>query len=113
MQIGVNHFAHFLLFQELKGLLLSSAKSSGTPSRVVNLSSAGHRFSPVVFSDRASLDAWNKGEGYQKWKAYGSAKTANIWVKQNPSMSETFANPFTLLLVRWPTPSTVTTRLKA
>lgn len=77
-QIGVNHFAHFLLFQLLKPCLISSAKESGTTSRVINLSSLGHRRSGIVFTDQASLEAWNQGEGYEKWLAYGQSKTANI-----------------------------------
>lgn len=79
-QIGVNHFAHVLLFQLLKPLLISSAKDSGSPSRVICLSSAGHRFGGLTFTDRKSLDAWNKGEGYSKWGSYGSSKTANIYM---------------------------------
>ena len=77
-QIGVNHFAHFLLFKLLKPLLLESAKKDGTTSRVINLSSAGHRFCDIKFTSKAELDSWNKGEGYDKWQAYGSAKSANI-----------------------------------
>ncbi|KAK5170945.1 uncharacterized protein LTR77_004089 [Saxophila tyrrhenica] len=79
-QIGVNHFAHFLLFQLLKPLLLDSAKKSGSPSRVINVTSAGHRFNSLTFHDKPTLDAWNRGEGYVNWGAYGSAKTANIWM---------------------------------
>lgn len=78
LQIGVNHFAHFLLFQMLKPCLLASAKESGTASRVVNLTSAGHRYSGIKFSNKVELDAWNEGKDYQKWQAYGQAKTANI-----------------------------------
>lgn len=77
-QIGVNHFAHFLLFQLLKPLLLETAKKTGTSSRVINLSSAGHRFGGLQFSDKASLDEWDNGKGYHKWQSYGQAKTANI-----------------------------------
>lgn len=43
MQIGTNHLAHFLLFQLVKPFLLKSAKESGSASRVVNVSSTGHR----------------------------------------------------------------------
>ena len=77
-QIGVNHFAHFLLFQLLKPLLLETAKKEGTTSRLINLSSAGHRMGTVQFSNKAELDKWNSGENYNKWTAYGQAKTANI-----------------------------------
>lgn len=79
-QIGVNHFAHFLLFQLVKPLLLNTAKNEGTSSRVVNLSSAGHRYGTVVFSNKAELDKWNQGEKFDKWASYGQAKTANIFM---------------------------------
>ena len=78
MQIGVNHFAHFLLFQLLRPCLIQSAKESGMASRVINLSSAGHRTSGLKFNDKASLDNWNSGKDYHKWQAYGQSKTANI-----------------------------------
>ncbi|GAQ78931.1 NAD(P)-binding Rossmann-fold superfamily protein [Klebsormidium nitens] len=73
-QFGTNHLGHFLLFQLLKPLLLTSS----TPefqSRVVSLSSTGHGFSGIHFDD---LDL--KKAGYQKWVAYGQAKTANIYL---------------------------------
>ena len=79
-QIGVNHFAHFLLFQLLKPAHLEAAKESGTNSLVITLTSAGHRFCGPKFSNKAELDAWNRGEGYQKWQAYGQSKTANIYM---------------------------------
>jgi NAD(P)-dependent dehydrogenase (short-subunit alcohol dehydrogenase family) len=70
-QFGVNHLAHFLLFQLLKPLLLASSTPK-LQSRVVSLSSSGHRLSDVHF-DNYSLT----GE-YDPWKAYGQSKTANI-----------------------------------
>lgn len=79
-QIGVNHFAHFLLFQLVKPLLLDTAKKEDTPSRVVSLSSAGHRMGTVQFSNKDELDKWNKGENFHKWASYGQAKTANIYL---------------------------------
>jgi len=39
----------------------------------VNLSSAGHKLSPVVFDD---IDY--RTRPYDKWQAYGQAKTANV-----------------------------------
>lgn len=71
MQFGVNHLAHYLLFQLLKQSLLASS----TPelrSRVVSLSSAGHRASEVHFGN------YNLSGEYDPWKAYGQSKTANI-----------------------------------
>ncbi|KAK4542827.1 hypothetical protein LTR36_006203 [Oleoguttula mirabilis] len=74
LQIGTNHFAHFLLFQLLKDTMLQSAKDSGTTSRVINLSSGGHHFS------RVRLDDINWEKDYNKWQSYGSSKTANIYM---------------------------------
>lgn len=72
-QFGVNHAAHFLLFQLLKNALLSSA-TPAFHSRVVNLTSNAHRFSEVHF-DNLNLE----GE-YEATKAYGQSKTANIYM---------------------------------
>jgi NAD(P)-dependent dehydrogenase (short-subunit alcohol dehydrogenase family) len=71
MQFDVNHVAHFLLFQLLKDTLLASSTAE-LKSRVVSLSSSGHRASGIHF-DNYSL----AGE-YDPWKAYGQSKTANI-----------------------------------
>lgn len=68
MQFATNHLGHFLL----AGLLLP-ALSAGAPSRVVSVSSRGHRFSPVVFED-----IHFEKRPYDKWAAYGQAKTANV-----------------------------------
>jgi len=72
--IGVNHFAHFYLFQLLKATLLSSSTPS-SHSRVVNVASSAHRYAPLDFDN---LDS-NKG-GYNKSFAYGQSKTANIYM---------------------------------
>ena len=70
---GVNHVAHFLLFQLLKDTLLASSTLQFN-SRVVVVSSDGHTASPVRFDD---LDL---SKGYDKWIAYGQSKTANIYM---------------------------------
>lgn len=75
LQIGTNHFAHFLLFQLLKPLMLSTA-AKGTVVRVVSLSSSGHRRSGVRFDDINFRDE----DKYEKWTAYGQSKTANIYM---------------------------------
>ncbi len=67
-QFATNHFGHFLFTGLLMPVLLRS-----TPARVVNLSSAGHRMSPVVFED-----IHYRARAYDKWEAYGQSKTANI-----------------------------------
>jgi NAD(P)-dependent dehydrogenase (short-subunit alcohol dehydrogenase family) len=75
MQFGTNHLSHFLLFQLLKQALLDSS----TPdfhSRVVNVSSSGHRFHGLNESDNYNFE---KGE-YNPWTSYGQSKTANIYM---------------------------------
>ena len=73
-QFGTNHLAHFLLFQLLKPNLLASA-TPGFNSRVVCLSSSGHRGAGIQFGDYN----FEKGD-YAPWKAYGQSKTANIYM---------------------------------
>ena len=94
-QFGANHIGHFLLTNLLMPQLLSAAKS-GTPgsTRVVNLTSLGHRISPVRFHDynfegkdippeEAHIPlngAFAKGADgdYNGFVAYGQAKSANV-----------------------------------
>jgi NAD(P)-dependent dehydrogenase (short-subunit alcohol dehydrogenase family) len=73
--LGVNHLAHFLLFQELKQLLILGAAQSKSLSRVVCVSSSGHRFSGINFND-INFDQTK----YDAVVAYGQSKTANIYM---------------------------------
>ena len=68
MQLASNHLGHFLLTE-----LLTPALRAAAPSRIVAVSSAGHRFSPVLFDD----PHFERNE-YDKWTAYGQSKTANV-----------------------------------
>lgn len=68
MQFGTNHIGHFVLTAMLAGAL-----EAGAPSRIVNVSSRGHRLSPVVFDD-----IQYEARPYDKWAAYGQSKTANV-----------------------------------
>ncbi|EMC99155.1 hypothetical protein BAUCODRAFT_65569 [Baudoinia panamericana UAMH 10762] len=75
--MGVNHFAEFLLFQELKAQLAKAAKDSGTCSRVIVVSSAGHRNSGIRFDDMH----WDKDpSSYNAFLGYGQSKTANVYL---------------------------------
>lgn len=66
-QFGTNHLGHFVFVNKLVPLLVK-----GAPSRIVALSSSGHRFSDV------SLDDPNfERTEYDPWIAYGRSKTAN------------------------------------
>jgi NAD(P)-dependent dehydrogenase (short-subunit alcohol dehydrogenase family) len=68
MQLATNHIGHFLLT-----CLLVPALRAAAPSRVVNLSSAGHRLSAMDFDDPHF-----ERRDYDKWSAYGQSKTANV-----------------------------------
>jgi NAD(P)-dependent dehydrogenase (short-subunit alcohol dehydrogenase family) len=65
-QFGTNHLGHFVLVNRIGSLL----KPGG---RLVNLSSAGHRYSDVVLDD----PNFERTE-YTPFGAYGRSKTANI-----------------------------------
>ena len=67
-QFGVDHLGHFLLVRELLPLLVA-----GAPSRVVCVSSAGHRMGDIDFDD-VNFDR----RPYEPFLAYGAAKTANV-----------------------------------
>lgn len=73
-QFGTNHISHFYLFQLLKSTLLASS-TPDFPSRVVSLSSFGHRCGPIRFDDYN----FSQPGSYDPWVSYGQAKTANIY----------------------------------
>lgn len=73
-QFGTNHVGHFYLFQLLKHALLQSA-TPDFPSRVVSVSSIGHRCGEIRFDDYN----FKKEGSYDPWASYGQAKTANIY----------------------------------
>lgn len=73
MQFGTNHLGHFLFFQLLKPALLASSTPDFN-SRVISVSSSGHRNSGVVFED-----IHFKEREYAPFLAYGQSKTANIY----------------------------------
>jgi NAD(P)-dependent dehydrogenase (short-subunit alcohol dehydrogenase family) len=67
-QLGTNHLGHFVLTARLIENVIA-----GAPSRIINLSSGGHRMSPMRFED-----PFFEKEEYAKFAAYGQAKTANV-----------------------------------
>src|SRR6185436_11253238 len=67
-QFGTNHLGHFVFVNRLVPLLLE-----GAPSRIVVLSSSGHRFSDVDLDDPGF-----ERTPYDAWTAYGRSKTANV-----------------------------------
>jgi len=68
LQFATNHLGHFRLT-----LRLWPALKRAGGARVVSVSSAGHRFSPVVFEDINF-----EHRDYHPFQAYGQSKTANI-----------------------------------
>ncbi len=66
-QFGINHMGHFALTQGLMPLLENTGGA-----RVVALSSGGHKMGDVNWDD-----IQYQHTEYDKWKAYGQAKTAN------------------------------------
>lgn len=68
LQFGTNHIGHFLW----TCLLAPALKNAASP-RVVNLSSGGHKYGDVDFDDPHF-----EQRPYDKWVAYGQAKTANM-----------------------------------
>jgi len=71
MQIGTNHFGHFLLGVGLARALMNGAEE-GRSARLVSLSSIGHRRSGINWDD-----PHYRTRPYDKWESYGQSKTAN------------------------------------
>ncbi|KAJ5903590.1 short-chain dehydrogenase [Penicillium tannophilum] len=95
IQFGTNHIGHFLFTNLLMAQLKNAAKASEPGStRIINVTSAGHRLSPIRFHDYnfegkdVPLDERPPdglppmfsptASGYNGWLAYGQSKTANI-----------------------------------
>ena len=70
-QFATNHLGHFALTTALLPALQRAAAKQGD-ARVVCLSSTGHKLSGVNFDD-----IHFERRDYNKWKAYGQAKSAN------------------------------------
>ena len=66
MQFGTNHLGHFVLVNRIASLLKSG-------SRLVNLSSAGHRYADIDLEDPNF-----EHTHYEEFVAYGRSKTANV-----------------------------------
>ena len=68
-QFGTNHLGHFAL----TGLLINLLRATPA-SRVVNVSSGGHRFGEMDFDNLM----FPEGNGYSPTAAYGRSKLANL-----------------------------------
>lgn len=97
LQLGTNHFGHFFLTNLLLDKNKAAAgRSDSVPgsTRIINVTSAGHRLSPIRLHDynvtgtveippeeqppgRPAMFGAGSG-GYNGWLAYGQSKTANV-----------------------------------
>ncbi|KAL2281865.1 hypothetical protein FJTKL_11326 [Diaporthe vaccinii] len=48
---ATNHIGHFLFTNLIMSKIIKASEVSDTPTRIINVSSYGHQFSPVRFSD--------------------------------------------------------------
>lgn len=71
-QLGTDYFGHFMLFHLIKSTLLASGTAESL-SRVITLSSAGHKADGHFFDD-LNLSK----QGYNPMVAYAQSKTATI-----------------------------------
>ncbi|OAQ60575.2 oxidoreductase-like protein [Pochonia chlamydosporia 170] len=99
LQFATNHIGHFLFTNLILDKMRVAAKESEIrgATRIINISSNGHRFSPVRFNDwnfegkdvpieqqpdveklMGRIGSINWTNGYEKFVAYGQSKTANI-----------------------------------
>ena len=74
IQLGTNHFGHFLLTKLLLPTLQATAQLPNTDARIISLTSEGHNFArskPPLFSQ-------SQLEECSAWGRYGYSKLANI-----------------------------------
>ena len=72
MQLGTNHFGHYLLSVLLAPAMQNAGQAQGRPARLVALTSIGHRRSGIDWDDPNY-----RTRAYDKWESYGQSKTAN------------------------------------
>lgn len=98
LHFATNHIGHFLFTNLILGKLICASREAVTgATRIINVSSNAHRFSPVRFSDwnfegklipleqqpneryiKRRMRSLEWKDGYEKFVAYGQSKTANI-----------------------------------
>ena len=92
LQFGTNHLGHFAL----TGLLIDLLKKT-EGSRIINVSSAAHKYGNLDFNDLN----WEK-RIYKAWRAYGDSKISNLYFtyelkrkleKENSKIKVTAAHP--------------------
>jgi NAD(P)-dependent dehydrogenase (short-subunit alcohol dehydrogenase family) len=110
LQLATNHFGHFTLTLGL----FEALRAEG--ARVVNVSSAGHLASPVVFDDLHF-----ERRQYDRWQAYGQSKTANVlfgveagtrWASEGITMNALMPGGILTALQRHITPEELQERIR-
>ncbi|KAL3440885.1 NAD(P)-binding protein [Aspergillus insuetus] len=114
ISFATNHIGHFLFTNLIIEKLVAASKSSGGPVRIINLTSFGHQFSPIRFSDvnftkkaadlpeeeRPELQKaqffygrdWSN-DAYAGMFSYGQSKTreqganSSVWAAVNPHLA--------------------------
>ncbi|KAI0861930.1 putative retinol dehydrogenase 12 [Xylaria cubensis] len=69
-QFAINHLSHFVLTNKIMPKILAA----GPGTRIVNVSSSGHRYTGIRFHD----PNFTEPGSYKEFAGYGQAKTANI-----------------------------------
>ncbi|PGH09817.1 hypothetical protein GX51_00504 [Blastomyces parvus] len=77
LQLATNHIGHFLLTNLLMDKIRQAAAQRPGSTRIINVSSDGHGFSPFRFQDY-NFNGKPPIAGYDSMIAYGQSKTANI-----------------------------------
>ncbi|KAG9256196.1 uncharacterized protein F5Z01DRAFT_497553 [Emericellopsis atlantica] len=94
--MGVNHIGHALFLKLLAPLLEATSKSTGTPSRVLSISSVGWKYleQPTI-----NFDALNTPDaGLASMQRYMQSKLANVlyareFAKRHPSVKTVSLHP--------------------
>lgn len=100
-QLGINHLSHFVLTNKIMPKILAA----GPGSRIVNVTSSGHRFTGIRFQD----PNFTEPASYKEFASYGQAKTANILyaVELNRRLASRGVRAYA------PTPGSVPTNLQS
>lgn len=75
LQFATNYLGHFLLTNLLLDKMKSTAEESGIEGRIVNVSSAFHKY---TYDSGIRMHKINEESGYSAYKAYGQSKLAMI-----------------------------------
>ncbi|KAL5098494.1 hypothetical protein RYX36_002821 [Vicia faba] len=75
LQFATNYLGHFLLTNLLLDTMKKTSSESNKEGRIVNVSSEGHSY---TYPEGIIFDKINDESSYQRWKAYGQSKLANV-----------------------------------